>query len=197
MSVHRKFGWHGHLVRACIIAIALVLIALELGVRLLALPVRLLIRFLRLHHIETYLQILPLWFAVPIVVIVLIPVVILEIAQYWLLAHGQFKLAVMAHVGKYLVLPVLSHVWRIYSERLLQYQWVQKVFAVWCYGHEWLHSLAIYQIAVHILKTALLWAQAMGIVLLRLSRFWIIRHSRRRGWFRIAWLLHKKKLRVR
>src|ERR1700716_3516614 len=115
------FGSRGKLVRGLIIALALVFILLEWITRLLAGAIHLLIIRLGLTRFETWMRGLPLWCVGPLTLI----------------------LAGLAHVLKWLILPILSYIWRLYDERLLRYSWIRWTYGMYMYAHElivgWVH----------------------------------------------------------
>lgn len=142
--MYRWFGNRGKLVRGFIIALALLFILLEWITRLLAGFVHSLIALLGFTRFEAWMRALPLWCVVPITFFVAAGYVLLEFAQFALLARQHYMFAGIVHVLKWLILPVLSYIWRLYGERLLRYAWIRWVYEFYMYLHEfivgWVHS---------------------------------------------------------
>jgi hypothetical protein len=141
--MHRWFGNRGQLVRGFIIALALLFILLEWITRLLAGIVHSLIALLGLTRFEAWMRALPLWCVAPITLFVAAGYALLEFAQFALLARQQYMFAGLVHVLKWLTLPVLSYIWRLYGERLLRYAWIRWTYDLYMYAHElilgWVH----------------------------------------------------------
>src|SRR3977135_1742816 len=121
--MHGWFGRRGKLVRGLIIALALVFIVLEWITRLLAGAIHLLIIRLGLTRFETWMRGLPLWCVGPLTLIVAGGYALLEFGQFALLAQRHYILAGLAHVLKWLILPIFSYILRLYDERLPRLLW--------------------------------------------------------------------------
>ena len=69
--------------------------------------------------------------------------VLLEFAQFALLARQHYMFAGIVLVLKWLVLPALSYIWRLYGERLLRYRWIRWAYEFYMYLQElivgWVH----------------------------------------------------------
>ena len=141
--MHDGVGKRGKLVRGLIIALALVFILLEWITRLLAGAIHFLIIRLRLARFETWMRARPLWCVCPLTLIVAGGYALLEFGQFALLARRHYILAGLAHVLKWLILPILSYIWRLYDERLLRYSWIRWAYGMYMYAHElivgWVH----------------------------------------------------------
>ena len=150
--MHGWFGKRGKLVRGLIIVLALGFILLEWITRLLAGAIHLLIIRLGLTRFETWMRGLPLWCVGPLTLIVAGGYALLEFGQFALLARRHYILAGLAHVLKWLILPILSYIWRLYDERLLRYSWIRWTYGMYMYAHElivgWVHRQEWYSRAL-------------------------------------------------
>jgi hypothetical protein len=188
--MHRWFGNRGKLVRGFIIALALLFILLEWITRLLAGVVHSLIALLGLTRFEAWMRALPLWCVAPITLFVAAGYVLLEFAQFALLARKRYMFAGIVHVLKWLTLPVLSYIWRLYGERLLRYAWIRWTYDLYMYAHElivgWVHRQEWYGKAFE-LKTRLVEGARKGLALAR-EAFgrWRVARRRRNTVFKAA-----------
>ena len=141
--MHPWLGNRGKLVRGFIIALALLFILLEWITRVLAGIVHSLIALLGFTRFETWMRALPLWCVAPITLFVAAGYVLLEFAQFALAARRQYMFAGLAHVIKWLALPILSYLWRLYGERLRRYAWIRWAYDLYMYAHDlivgWVH----------------------------------------------------------
>ena len=80
----------------------------------------------------------------PLALIVAGGYALLEFGQFALLARRHYILAGLAHVLKWLILPILSYIWHLYDERLLRYSWIRWTYGMYMYAHElivgWVHK---------------------------------------------------------
>lgn len=141
-------------VRAIIIVLALLFILLEWITRVLAGSIHYLINKFGLKGFEDWLRGLPLWCVAPITLIVIGVYGLFEFGQFMFIAKHLYLLAVIMHLLKWAMFPVLSYVWRLYDQRLLQYAWVRWVYHIIMYVHnlvvDWVHQQDFYKKAIEL-----------------------------------------------
>ena len=150
-------GWLGKRskpVRAIVIVLALLFIALEWLTRVLADSIHFLVRRFGWIGFENWLRALPLWCVVPVTLVVFIPYAGLEIGQFMFIAAHHYWLAALMHLLKWGIFPVLSYIWRLYDERLLEYSWVRWTYNLVMFVHnlvvDWIHHQDFYKKAIEI-----------------------------------------------
>lgn len=150
--MHRWLDKRSTPVRVFIIALALLFIFLEWLTRILAGSIQFLIHKFGWTRFEDWLRRLPLWCVAPITLIVVGAYVSFELGQFFFIKKHLYVLAVVMHLLKWAVFPVVSYVWRLYDQRLLEYTWIRWTFNLVMYVHnlvvDWIHEQEFYKTAI-------------------------------------------------
>ncbi len=137
MSDSSRFFENRPIRRALIIALIVVIVAVEWVLEPLTQLVHRFIVFVGLRRLEDWLRGQPLWFAAIPIAFAGGIFLFFEFYQYVVLAQGHYLLFLLFHVLKWTAVPVLNYVLGLYHTQLLAVFWIRRGYAWYRWNRRW------------------------------------------------------------